>query len=69
MTEKYMTTQELCQRFRRGARTIARWPETRGFPKPALKSVGAQNLYLAEDVERWERENLGSHYDKLDKAG
>lgn len=57
---KYIATSELCERYRRSSRTIARWPSTRGFPKPAFQSVGAENLWLLADVERWESKNMAS---------
>lgn len=60
--EKYLSTSDLCKRYRRSSRTLARWPSTRNFPKPALASVGAENLYLREDVERWEAANAASTF-------
>lgn len=55
---KYMSTSEICDRFRKSSRTIARWQEVRGFPKPAMRSMGSENLYLRSQVEAWEESNL-----------
>lgn len=59
---KYISTSELCTRFRRSSRTMARWPETKGFPKPVLQSTGAENLWLLSDVEKWEAANMKSTF-------
>ncbi len=57
-TQKYISTPELADRFRRSKRTIERWVGSRGFPKPALASRGAGSLWLLADVERWERDEI-----------
>lgn len=54
---KYISKNELEQRFQRHIRTIRRWEKTRNFPPPVLQGVGAENLWLREQVELWE-ENL-----------
>ncbi len=59
---KYVSTSELCDRYRRSSRTLARWPETKGFPRPVLQSVGAENLWLLADVEKWESANMKSTF-------
>lgn len=59
---KYVSTSDLCTRYRRSSRTIARWPQTKGFPRPVLQSVGAENLWLLSDVEKWEAENMKSTF-------
>ncbi|OCX57143.1 hypothetical protein BFM99_13825 [Stutzerimonas stutzeri] len=55
VAKKFISTSELCQRYGKTPRTIARWPSTRGFPKPAISHSGSENLYLLEDVEAWEQ--------------
>ncbi|MBU0564878.1 MAG: hypothetical protein KJ945_02260 [Gammaproteobacteria bacterium] len=54
VAKKFISTSELCERYGKTSRTLARWPETRGFPKPAISHNGSENLYLLEDVETWE---------------
>lgn len=57
-TEKYLSTAELAARYRRTKRTIERWVEARGFPRPALAGRGYGSLWLRTDVERWEAEEM-----------
>lgn len=59
---KYVSTSQLCDRYHRSSRTLSRWPETKGFPRPVMQSTGAENLWLLSDVEKWEAENMKSTF-------
>jgi hypothetical protein len=54
LAQKFISTSELCARYRISSRTLARWRTSRTYPEPALSTVGAEHLYLMEDVEAWE---------------
>ncbi len=58
ITQKYISTPELAARYRRSKRTIERWITSRSFPRPALAHRGAGSLWLLEDVERWEKDEM-----------
>lgn len=51
---KYLSGSDLAARFHRSRRTIDRWVEENGFPKPALAGRGVPTLWHASDVEKWE---------------
>ncbi len=59
MTENtYMSTKEVCHRFRCSSRTIFRKmrrpKDENPFPQPALSSPGSPNLFFTKDVMAWE---------------
>lgn len=56
--QKFVTTAELCDRYRVSSRTLVRWRSVKGFPAPAMHNVGAENLYLMGEVETWEADQI-----------
>ena len=52
----YWTTDDIAKRHKKTRNTIFRWirKEFRGFPKPAIYNHGAPNLWLKEDILKWE---------------
>jgi DNA-binding transcriptional MerR regulator len=52
MNQKYLTTQELADRFRTSPETIRYWRHTGRGPKSF--KPGRLVLYAVEDVETWE---------------
>lgn len=56
MVKGYMTTADLCKRYRKSRRTIARWVnrEFHPFPQPKIRCAGTNNLWAIDDVEAWE---------------
>ncbi len=57
-TEKpvYVTTSEVCARYRRNKRTIDRWIEDKdkNFPPPMVRGRGAENLWLESQLDQWD---------------
>ena len=63
MTEnKYISTKEICTRFRCSSRTIFRKmkrPERENpFPYPRIKQAGSQNLWCSKEVGIWEDKEI-----------
>lgn len=56
ITEKYLTTKDLCNRYSCSSRTLLRWMERKNhpFPKPRLTSSGSSNRWAIEDIAEWE---------------
>ncbi|MCU4496339.1 hypothetical protein [Acinetobacter ursingii] len=57
---KYITSAEICERFRITKQTLNRWEKQTQwglpFPAPALPSNGGcMKQYLLKEVNRWER--------------
>ncbi len=57
---KYLTSNEVCERFGITKQTLNRWEKGtqygEPFPAPALPSVGGgMKRYLSKEVSRWER--------------
>lgn len=52
--DRYITTTELEQRFRREIRSIRRWEETKNFPPAVIVGRGTENLWLRDQVHQWE---------------
>ncbi len=52
----YITSVEICERFKVTPRTLLRWQnrETNPMPNPAIKPSGTYFLWLAEDIKNWE---------------
>lgn len=53
----YLSTKDLCTRFRCSSRTVFRRMQ-RGvnpFPLPAIVHAGSFNLWDVQEVEQWER--------------
>jgi excisionase family DNA binding protein len=58
---KYLTTEEVAERFRTHASTVRYWRHVgRG---PQGMRVGRRVLYAEAEVARWEREQLASQMD------
>ena len=56
MTDIYLNTKDLADRYRVSSRTIFRRmnkPDN-PFPAPAIKMAGSSNLWLKKDVELWD---------------
>ena len=51
----FLSSRQLCERYGRCQRTLARWIETQpqGFPKPVR--LNGRNLWPQEKIENWER--------------
>lgn len=60
MTDKYLSTRDICARFRCSSRTIFRWMKrkTNPLPSPIIQRDGAQNLWCAEAVAEWEAREI-----------
>lgn len=54
MSNKYVTADELENKFQREIRAIRRWERTKGFPPPVITASGAKNLWLREHIDAWE---------------
>lgn len=56
MVKGYLTTKDLCSRYRKSARTIARWEnrEDNPLPPPRFRNSGTNNLWAIDDIEAWE---------------
>ena len=56
MVREYLSTKDLCQRFRCSSRTIFRrmTREENPFPQPLIRQAGSFNLWCADAVEEWE---------------
>lgn len=61
--ETYVTVEEVAAHFRRSVKSIKRWSETRGFPKPLLAEGGGPSLYVTGEVKNWEAKLLSDRYD------
>lgn len=52
----YLCTSQLCKRYSDiSSRTLARWQQSRKFPKPVITHKGATNMWSLEDVLAWEK--------------
>jgi len=58
MTAGFFNTTQLCHRYSVSVRTLENWRKKRGFPKPAITSNGAQNLYTLASIESWEAKQM-----------
>ena len=58
---KYLTTEEVAQRFRTQASTVRYWRHTKRGPQGVR--VGKRVLYPESEVARWEREQLQTQVD------
>lgn len=56
MIREYLSTKDLCQRFRCSSRTIFRrmTREENPFPQPLIRQAGSINLWCADTVCEWE---------------
>lgn len=56
MVREYLSTKDLCQRFRCSSRTIFRrmTREENPFPQPLIRQAGSFNLWCADAVKEWE---------------
>ena len=56
MTDIYLNTKDLADRYRVSSRTIFRRmnKSDNPFPAPAIKMAGSSNLWLKKDVELWD---------------
>lgn len=50
-----ISTSEICGTYRRSARTINRWRQSKEnpFPAPAMPGAGTENLYRRDAVTAW----------------
>lgn len=60
MSDIYLNTKDLAQRYRVSSRTIFRrmTKKENPFPAPAMKMAGSANLWLKKDVELWETRQM-----------
>lgn len=58
---KYLSTQELMDRYGKSRTTIWNWQQKRGFPKPLSFSTPSSAFYDPEAVEAWEKQNDAEH--------
>ena len=56
MVREYLSTKDLCKRFRCSSRTIFRRMarEENPFPQPLIRQAGSFNLWCADAVQEWE---------------
>ena len=54
---RFYTKEEVTHLVKKSYRTILRWVDERGFPKPRL-FVGA-NVFMADAVDEWVKKQLG----------
>ncbi len=56
MSDIYMTTKEVADRYGISTRTVYRRMKLseNPFPAPIIKMVGSSNLWLIKDVEQWD---------------
>lgn len=57
MTEQYLSTRDLTNRYRCSSRTIFRKMKRNNnpLPSPVIKQAGAPNLWCAQQVSDWDR--------------
>jgi hypothetical protein len=55
MSETFVTTPQLCHRYHRTPRTLARWMKNppEGFPEPV--KLNGRNLWPLAQIEKFER--------------
>lgn len=59
MSNKYLTTKQVCNRFNISTRTLHRWrtgEHASPFPSPKMTGRGSNNRWLLSDIESWEKE-------------
>jgi predicted DNA-binding transcriptional regulator AlpA len=56
MTNKYLTTKDLVERYSVTPKTIYNWRKKKGFPDPVAK--GKYDLYITAEIDRWESKNF-----------
>lgn len=56
MTEdRLISTSALCERYGRSTRTLHRWQQEMGFPRPVIAGGhGAESRWRESDVKAWE---------------
>lgn len=55
MNSSYVSTSELCTRYARSSKTLMRWQQSRGFPRPVIPGGhGAEARWREEDIKAWE---------------
>lgn len=56
MTRQYLTTKDICEKFRCSSRTIFRRMkrDNNPFPAPLIKQAGSFNLWCSKSVAAWE---------------
>lgn len=56
MTDIYLTTKEVANKYKISTRTVYRRMKApdNPFPAPIIKMAGSSNLWLAKDVELWD---------------
>ena len=53
---RFLSRPILQSRYDISPTTLWRWPRENGFPKPVR--IGGKNMWLADEVEAWERERI-----------
>ena len=56
MVKGYLSTKDLCVRYRCSSRTVFRWRfrSEHPLPEPRIKQFGGCNLWAIDDLEAWE---------------
>lgn len=61
MSEQYVSTSQLCERYGRSSRTINRWQTTMGFPKPIISGGnGSESRWRESDILAWEEKRAAA---------
>ena len=61
MERKYIGTREICEMYQRSPRTLSRWQQKNGFPKPIISGGhGSEARWRESDIIAWEESRLQS---------
>ncbi|KTG25439.1 hypothetical protein AWR38_01320 [Idiomarina sp. WRN-38] len=61
MSDQYVSTSQLCERYGRSRDTLLRWQKSKGFPKPVIQGGhGAESRWRESDVQAWEERQLAA---------
>lgn len=60
MAYRYLSTKDLCERYRCSSRTIFRKMKRADnpFPAPCMKQMGACNLWDAAEISKWDEREI-----------
>ena len=60
MIREYLSTKDICQRFRCSSRTVFRRMarDENPFPQPVIRHAGSINLWCADAVKEWEEREI-----------
>lgn len=56
MIKGFLSTSDLCERYKISSRTIPRWFKSKNFPLPKIRGCGVHNKWSIDDIEAWEQQ-------------